>query len=674
MKAQDKVKLIAVLTCFNRKSMTLACLKAVEHAAAHAGVDLRAVVVDDASTDGTAIAVQQAFPWADVVSGSGALYWNRGMHEGFGRALQQAADYYLWINDDTLLLPDALQRLLQQSDSLRHAEGKPAIIVGATADEGGRISYGGSVAQSRLKRLSYRSVWSDDVPVLCEAMNGNCVLIPREVALRVGNLDPAFEHAMGDTDYALRARQAGYSVYVCAGIAGRCSNNPTKGTFNDRSLPLRTRWRLMMDKKGLPIRSWLRFTRKHGGFIWPLYFAWPYAKLILTGFQGALVRRACLETIGNQGAMSRTVVFAQRHLPHFRVPFYEKLRSALAADDVRVRVLVGDPTPQEVEKSDAGKLSWSEHRRTRYALGGLLCWMPLNADLGEADLLVFAQENRLVLNLWELLRRRKHRVAFWGHGRNLQSSAPDGLRERFKFWTTRRADWYFAYTDLSYQILRNIGYPADRITVVNNAIDTQQMISDRESISAAETQTLRDEMGLAGKPVGMFLGSLYAMKGLDFALEAALAIRRRLPDFNWLVMGDGPDRSKVQAMVNEHPWVRWVGARLGREKVLYAGLCDVLMEPSALGLVVLDSFALGKPIITVRDHKHSPEVEYLQDGADCLMTERGVDQYANAVAELLIDRQRLSEMQKRCLLKASTYSIEAMVENMRLGVLAAMRA
>ena len=84
-------------------------------------------------------------------------------------------------------------------------------------------------------------------------------------------------------------------------------------------------------------------------------------------------------------------------------------------------------------------------------------------------------------------------------------------------------------------------------------------------------------MGLAGKPVGMFLGSLYAKKGLDFALEAALAIRRRLPDFNWLVMGDGPDRSKVEAMVNEHPWVHWVGARLGREKVLYAGLCDVLM-------------------------------------------------------------------------------------------------
>ena len=272
-----------------------------------------------------------------------------------------------------------------------------------------------------------------------------------------------------------------------AGIAGHCSNNLTKGTFNDRSLPLRTRWRLMMDKRGLPIRSWLRFTRKHGGFIWPLYFAWPYAKLILTGFQGALVRRRCLETIGNQGADESHGCIRTAAPSSLSGAVLRKTPFGLAADDVRVRVLVGDPTPQEVEKSDAGKLSWSEHRRTRYALGGLLCWMPLNADLGEADLLVFAQENRLVLNLWELLRRRKHRVAFWGHGRNMQSSAPDGLRERFKLWTTRRADWYFAYTDLSYQILRNIGYPADRITVVNNAIDTQQTIPTERASPPAES-------------------------------------------------------------------------------------------------------------------------------------------------------------------------------------------
>jgi GT2 family glycosyltransferase len=259
----------------------------LQAAAERASVALRAIVVDDASTDGTADALRGAFPWVEVVSGSGALYWNRGMHAGFERALRATADHYLWLNDDTLLQADALQRLLEQAERVRRADGRPAIVVGATADAGGRVSYGGSVAHSRLKRFSYHPVWHEREPQRCDAMNGNCVLIPRAIALQVGNLDPVYEHAMGDTDYALRARRAGYAVYVAAGIVGRCSNNPAKGTFNDRSLPLTTRWRLMMGRKGLPVRSWWHFTRRHGGLLWPLYFTWPYAKLALTGWQRA---------------------------------------------------------------------------------------------------------------------------------------------------------------------------------------------------------------------------------------------------------------------------------------------------------------------------------------------------------------------------------------------------
>jgi L-malate glycosyltransferase len=317
-------------------------------------------------------------------------------------------------------------------------------------------------------------------------------------------------------------------------------------------------------------------------------------------------------------------------------------------------------------------LAWGEPRRTRYWFDGSLCWMPMNADPGAGGLLVLAQENRLLLNHWELLRPRKYRVAFWGHGRNMQSRAPAGLREKFKHWTTHRADWYFAYTDISYQTLRDIGYPAQRITVVNNAIDTQQTIADRESIAPAEAEALRRSLRLDSKHVGMFLGSLYAKKGLDFSLEAALVIRRRLPDFHWMVMGDGPDRAKVEAMAREHAWVHWVGPRHGREKALYAGLCDALMIPSAIGLVALDSFALGKPIVATHGNNHGPEIAYLADGVDCVMTHRSVEAYASAVVELLTQRERLSEMQRRCLLKASTYSIETMVDNMRCGVLAAL--
>lgn len=287
-----RARVIAVLTCFNRRLLTLACLAALEESSRVAGVDLSVVLVDDASTDGTAAAVRAQFPWVEVIDGQGDLYWNRGMHQGFARALSRDADHYLWLNDDTHLVPAALSMLLDQGDALRRREGKSVVMVGATVGrDSGKLSYGGRVARDRLRRFNYTLVWSEREPVPCQAMEGNCVLIPREIADKVGNLDPTFEHAMGDTDYGLRVQAAGYKLFVAPGIVGHCSVNPTGGTYFDSSLPLATRWRLIRSRKGLPVRSWLHFTRRHGGVLWPLHFAWPYARVLLSGVGGVLRRR-----------------------------------------------------------------------------------------------------------------------------------------------------------------------------------------------------------------------------------------------------------------------------------------------------------------------------------------------------------------------------------------------
>jgi GT2 family glycosyltransferase len=287
-----RTKIVAVLTCFNRKALTLACLAALTASAAEADIDIEAVVVDDASPDGTADAVRETYPWVVVIPGSGSLFWNRGMHKGYELALQRPADHYLWINDDTHLVRGALASLLDQSASLRRRTGGPVIVVGATAErDSGRISYGGRVAASRVRPFNYHLVWSESEPVPCEAIEGNCVLIPREVAQRVGNLDPVFEHAMGDTDYGLRARSLGIPSFVASGVVGHCSPNPVTGSYFDTALPLAQRWKLIRGRKGLPVASWLHFCRRHGGWFWPLHFAWPYTKVLLTGLKGTLAGR-----------------------------------------------------------------------------------------------------------------------------------------------------------------------------------------------------------------------------------------------------------------------------------------------------------------------------------------------------------------------------------------------
>jgi len=280
-----EIKSIAVLlTCHNRKAHTLACFDALFNNQLPAGYSLEVFLVDDGSTDGTDDAVREVYPQVNIIKGDGSLFWNGGMRVAFEAAMNEVYDYYLWLNDDTLLYPTALRSLFETSLNLKAKYDKGVIVVGATEDENdGGLTYGGVARTSRLKRTAFSLVQPSDVPVECETMNGNCVLIPDEIAQTLGGMEPQFAHAMGDLDYGLRARSAGFSVWVNPDYVGTCDNNSIDDSFNDPSLFVTLRLRKMLQPKGVPLTSWRIFTQRHAGLFWPIFWLWPYAKIIVKG-------------------------------------------------------------------------------------------------------------------------------------------------------------------------------------------------------------------------------------------------------------------------------------------------------------------------------------------------------------------------------------------------------
>jgi GT2 family glycosyltransferase len=283
------MRLAILLAVFNRREKSLEGLRHLHQALAVAGQTADVYLVDDGSTDGTADAVAAAFPATRVVRHAGGLYWCRAMHLAWTQALPGVYDHYLWLNDDTLLTPDGLGRMLAISAE-QARRGEPAVVVGAVCDATtGQTSYSAMHRRSRGRAMRFTMVMPSAQPQICETMNGNVVLVPAAVVARVGIIDPAFEHGMGDFDYGLRVSGAGLALLLCAGHVGNCSRNPSAQTFLDRSAGLRHRMRHMLSPKGLPWRSWLRFTRRHAGAAWPLYFIWPYVRVLLSSL---LPRRA----------------------------------------------------------------------------------------------------------------------------------------------------------------------------------------------------------------------------------------------------------------------------------------------------------------------------------------------------------------------------------------------
>jgi GT2 family glycosyltransferase len=239
-------------------------------------------LVDDGSADGTDQSVRERYSEVNLIKGDGSLYWNGGMRVAFSAAMERDFDYYLWLNDDTLLYPTAINSLITTFGELEAKHGKSSIVVGSTQDpHDDRLSYGGVIRPNKWKTLFFKLVNPKDVPIECETMNGNCVLIPRTIAKLVGNLEKVFVHSMGDLDYGLRARYEGFSVWVMAGFAGTCSRNAVSGSFNDAGLPVAVRLRKMVQPKGLPLSSWRVFTQRHAGFLWPIFWLWPYARMML---------------------------------------------------------------------------------------------------------------------------------------------------------------------------------------------------------------------------------------------------------------------------------------------------------------------------------------------------------------------------------------------------------
>lgn len=374
----------------------------------------------------------------------------------------------------------------------------------------------------------------------------------------------------------------------------------------------------------------------------------------------------------------KQVVIMQYRLLHYRTALFERLRARCAEVGINVEIVHGSATRRERPKNDEGFLEWAWPVNNVCVEFGArdFIWQPLPKKARGADLIVVMQESRIISNYPLLLKRRLRgpRMAYWGHGKNFQSDAPTGLREWWKNLLLKQVDWWFAYTELTANILEAAGFPSDRVTVLNNAIDTAGFKRDLSTISDQDLAITRAAIDIrAGQPVGVFCGSLYADKKLEFLVAASDHIRRRLCDFTLLVIGDGPSMSFMRDAQKSRPWIRLLGVRKGLEKASYFRCADVMLNPGLVGLHIVDAFCAGLVMVTTNNAKHSPEVAYLREGSNGFATADCPKIYGDAVVALFADKNKLQRMKAAAIEDSKRYSLDNMVENFAKGIERALR-
>jgi glycosyltransferase involved in cell wall biosynthesis len=369
------------------------------------------------------------------------------------------------------------------------------------------------------------------------------------------------------------------------------------------------------------------------------------------------------------------VIIIQRTLKFYRLPFYNFLKSKLEKAGITLVLIYGK---DDTIKFNDAEVKWGVLIRNYKinVLGSNLYFQPVLKYIHDADLIIVEQASKLLINyyLWLLNLIGCKKLAFWGHGISLQSHNSSSFSEFVKIFMTRKVFWFYAYNNLSKRILEDIGYPTKRITTVNNTIDVENILEEKKKWNEKDLIQLKEQLGIQSNNTCIFIGGMYKDKRLEFLIKSIIFIKKSIPDFEFIFIGDGPDKDLIIKASYNNRWIHYVGPKNEIEKVPYFLISKFLLNPGLVGLSIIDSFIFEVPLITTDCKLHSPEIDYLENGINGLMIENNITRYSSTVVDLLLNNDKRLILVEGCKQYAKKYTMTNMVDNFYDGIVHALNS
>lgn len=248
---------VTIILNTNRKEDTLTALSSLQ---ANDYVSHRVIVLDNASVDGSVEAIRGAYPRVEIIELDHNLGYAGNNNVGIQAALGRGADWVFVLNEDTVLAPDCITRLMEvgTSDSrvgvmgpMVYHHDEPNVIqsAGGKMDDNWRAWH---LAQNELDRGQYNQ------PHAVEWISGCAIMVRRAVIEQVGGLDERFFYYWEETEWCLRAREQGWRILHVpqAKLWHKGVQRSYKPGPNVTYYSTRNRF-LMLSKHRAPITAWM---------------------------------------------------------------------------------------------------------------------------------------------------------------------------------------------------------------------------------------------------------------------------------------------------------------------------------------------------------------------------------------------------------------------------------
>jgi len=252
------------------------------------------------------------------------------------------------------------------------------------------------------------------------------------------------------------------------------------------------------------------------------------------------------------------------------------------------------------------------------------------------------------------------RLVFTEHGR-LSDGPPSPKRKIVNPVLGRLRGEHFAVSQALKESMAAEGFPSSRITVVPNGIDPGRVPT------AEDRQGARRELGIETDTfvVGT-VARLDPVKDLGTLIEAFARLRVARPRSLLVIVGDGPERCRLEGVVRQHDVassVRLVGQRNDARTLL--GAFDVYVNSSTsegVSLSILEAMAAQLPVVATRVGG-TPEV-ILDGSTGMLVPARSADALAHALTVLAAEAPQRTVLGESARLSVEQrFTIDRMVDH-----------
>ena len=239
----------------------------------------------------------------------------------------------------------------------------------------------------------------------------------------------------------------------------------------------------------------------------------------------------------------KRVVIIQAEMKRYRIPFFIGLYKFLQEAGIDLTVLYSNSNRLHAMRQDSADLPEPVGKKVSgYWFFRKLLYQDVWRYVMASDLIIVGPEIKYLMNPFILFLSAigMKRVAFWGLGPN-RHPGRSPLAEWVKQFFFNRVNWWFAYTETIAGYLKDRGIPAERITNVQNATDSNEL---RQLISEIGEDEARSKSGVAHGRAGSdhrIVLRPYRRDQIASPLDRRRANREeQLPDFS---PGDRGQRS-----------------------------------------------------------------------------------------------------------------------------------